>query len=104
MNETEKLAELRSLQARVDAVRRELGISSPGQILSLSPLGTDSNVVVVEANGFGGATTSIVEGNYPVDYVTKFEKFFASEKDAGAAAEELSFRRAAPGDILGTPA
>jgi hypothetical protein len=104
MNKTEKLAELRSLQTNADSIRQELGISQPGKILFLSSLGSDNDVVVVEADGFGGATTSVVEGNYPIDYVTKFERFLPSEQDAEAAAEELSFEGAAPMAVLGTPA
>jgi hypothetical protein len=92
MNRIEKLAELRELQSRADAIRREIGISSPGTVIFFARRGpcTDDEIVV-EADGFGGATTSIVEGNYPVDSVTKFEKTFQGEKEALAAAEELSF-------------
>jgi hypothetical protein len=105
MNTNEKLAELRDLQSRTDAIRRDLGISAPGTVIFLAPRGpgTDDQVVV-EADGLGGATTSIVEGNYPLDSVIKFEKTFPSEKDAQAAAEELSFQQIAPNQVLGAPA
>src|SRR6267378_339141 len=91
MNTNEKLAKLRNLQSRADVIRRELGISPPGTVTFLASRfpGSDDEVVV-QADGFGGATTSIVEGNYPVDCVTKFERSFPSEKEAQAAAEEIS--------------
>jgi hypothetical protein len=57
-------------------------------------------MVGVEAEGFGGATTSVVAGNHPADYVTKFERFFPSEIEAESAAEELARHRASPREIL----
>ncbi len=84
------LEELRRLQSQVETLRRDLGISAPGTVLYSSSLRiTDDDVVVVEADGFGGATTSIVEGNYPVDYITKAEKWFASEEEAINAADDV---------------
>ena len=105
MNKTEKLAELRNLQARADAIREELEFSPPGKVTFMAAVKhSPDDAVVVETDGFGGATTSVVEGNYPIDYLTSFEKYFPSEKDAEAAAEELSFHGAATSEILGTPA
>ena len=69
-------------------------MSQPGEILyqaSRDCIGND--LIIVEANGFGGATTSIVEGNYPIDYYTKFEKSFATEQEAELAAEQLTTER-----------
>src|SRR5438132_1328601 len=104
MNMQEKLAELRYLQSKIDAVRRELGISQPGTVTFLAPRGSwGDDKVVVEADGLGGARTIIVEGNYPVDCITKFERSFPSEKSAQAAAEELSFQGATPSRVLGAP-
>jgi hypothetical protein len=101
MNSTEKLAELGSLQARADALRKELGFNPPGEITYQAELdvASDDKVVVV-ADGFGGATTSVVAGNYPVDYITKFEKTFPSASEAESAAEELACSRARPSQIL----
>jgi len=105
MNNTEKLAELRSLQARANTIRRELECSPPGEITYLAPLDvTSDDTVVVEADGFGGATTSVVEGNYPVDYIIKFQKFFPAESEAESAAEELACHRASPRQVLAAPA
>jgi hypothetical protein len=105
MNSTEILAELRSLQARADAIRQQLELNPPGKVTYLAPLDVGSDdTVVVEADGFGGATTSVVDGNYPVDYVVKFEKFFPSESEAERAAEELACHRARASRVLATSA
>jgi hypothetical protein len=101
MNETEKLAELRRLQTKADSIRRELGISSPGEILYRADLDMISDaIVLVEADGFGGATTRIVEGNYPLDHCTKFEKFFPTESEADMAAEQIVSYSRSPHQIL----
>jgi hypothetical protein len=105
MRTTEKLQELKTLQARMDALRRDLGISAPGEITYQAALDvTSDDTVVVVADGFGTATTSIVEGNCPVDYTTKFERFFASESEAESAAEQLASHRGNPRQILAAPA
>ena len=46
-------------------------------------------MVVVEADGFGHATTSVVEGDYPFDYFTTFAKTFETEEDAENAAQAI---------------
>jgi hypothetical protein len=100
MDRAEKLAELRSLQARIDAIRKELEFAPPGKVIYWAPLGICADdTVVVEADGFGGATTSVVEGNYPVDYLAKFEKFFPRESEALSAAEEIDRDGASPREI-----
>ena len=99
-----KLAELRGLQSRADALRTELGCSRRGEVTFFAPRdGIGDDIVVVEADGLGGATTSVVEGNYPVDYLTKFERFFPSQKQAEAAAEDIAFNGVSPSDILREP-
>lgn len=105
MKTNQKLGELKTLQIKVDTHRAELGISSPGEVTFLAhrdALGND--MVIVEADGFGGATTRIAEGNYPVDYVTRFERFFESEQEAEEAAEKIAFNGISPRGILGAPA
>jgi len=105
MNTNEKLADLRNLQAKADAIREELGIRPPGSVTFLADRdAADDDLVVVEADGFGGATTMVVEGNYPVDYVTKFEKSFPSEHEAEAAAGDVTFKGILPSQVLRPPA
>ena len=87
MDTTNRIKELRQLQAQVDALRTELAFSPPGVIWMED---RSNGMIVVEANGFGGATVSIVEGNYPVDYCTTFEKCYSSEKDAEYAAVAMA--------------
>lgn len=102
MTTSAKLAELRNLQSRADTLRRELGISRPGEVTFLASCNeVGDDIVVVEADGLGGATTSVVDGNYPVDYVTKFERSFPSEREAEAAAEDIAFNAISPIAILG---
>lgn len=45
--------------------------------------------IVVEADGLGGAKLLVVDGNYPIDYLTKSEKVFGTEDAACEAAEKL---------------
>ena len=105
MNTTGKLTELKNLQAKADAIRNALECSPPGEVTYLTALDvTSDDTVVVEADGFGGATTSVVEGNYPVDYIIKFQKFFPTEREAESAAEELACHRANPRHVLAAPA
>jgi hypothetical protein len=105
MNTRQKLKKLRRLQRGVDALRQELRISRPGEVIYEADLDvTSDDTVVVEADGFGGATTSIVRGNYPVDYSTRFEKFFKTETEAETAAEELASHRGTPRQVLATTA
>ena len=98
---TDKYAKLKELQTELDAIRRELGISAPGSVLYLSPLNaTDDKSVVVEADGLGGATVSVVEGNYPIDFFAHHEKEFASEDAALDAAEKIVEEDASPAEVL----
>jgi hypothetical protein len=85
------IADLKQLQNKADALRKSLGISRPGEITFLAARdGSDDEVVVVVADGVGGATTRIVIGNYPLDYNVEFEKAFSTERSAEAAAEKLA--------------
>jgi|SRR5271166_363639 len=88
---TKKLVELRRLQTEADAIRKELGIRPPGAILYQSWLSAvDEEMIIVEADGFGHATTRVVEGDYPMDYHTTFEKTFETEQGAERAADEIA--------------
>ena len=102
MNTCAKLVELTALQKRADSLRKELGISGPGEVIFLAPCdGLSDDVVIVEADGLGGATTSVVLGNYPVDYNVRFERHFPNERDATAAAEDVAFNGISPSRVLG---
>lgn len=81
--------ELIALDAQLGSFRTKFGISAPGTILYSSSLSSsDDETLLVEADGFGGATMHVVEGNYPFDYLTQFAQFFEAEIAAVAAAEE----------------
>jgi hypothetical protein len=85
-----KLAALKLLQAQVDEMRSQLRISAPNEVVYFAPLkGSSEESVVIEADGFGGAELSIVEGNFPIDFVARVQKKFRSETRAVAAAEKL---------------
>ena len=84
-----KLAKLKVLQAQIDELRQQLRISSPKEIVFLGPMKFGNESVVIEADGFGGAHLSIVEGNYPIDFVLRVEKAYRSEARAVAAAQRL---------------
>ena len=101
MRTRQKLNKLRRLQRDADAIRQELGIGSCGEITYQAELDvTSDDTVLVEADGYGGATTRIVEGNFPVDYSIKFEKAFRSESEAEAAAEEIASHKRTPRQVL----
>jgi hypothetical protein len=94
IGETERKA-IEFLQEELDQLRKRAGISDRGCVLYRADLSYgDDDVVIVEADGFGGATLRVVEGNWPVDYFTHEEQEFATESDAVNAAE-LRCRRAA---------
>lgn len=102
MNKAERRAELKDIQHEADAIRAELGISPPGAILYLAPPDLLSDdTMVVEADGFGGATTRVVEGNFPVDYCAKYEKSFETEREAEQAAQQIADGKQSPALVLG---
>jgi len=104
MKRDEKLADLRNLEKKAAAIRKELAISPPGMVIFSAQwdAGGDESVIV-EADGFGGATTRIVAGNYPVDFISKFDRFFISEEEAITAAERVAFEGASPDKVLALP-
>jgi len=86
---------LKRLQAESEGIRRRLRISSPNSIVFRAPIDpVDEEEVVVEADGFGGATLSVVEGNYPIDFLCLRETRFRTERAAIQAAEGLINRPA----------
>jgi hypothetical protein len=79
-----------NLQNQLDELRERLKVSERGEILYRSDLSYgDYEVVMVEADGFGGGVLRVVEGNYPVDYLTRDERVFSTEAEAARAAEIL---------------
>lgn len=90
MSAEEMLARLREIQTEADEIRLKLCIGAPSEVLFLASLNSmDEDIVVVEADGFGGATTRIVEGNYPLDCTEHSEEEFPTEAAALAAAAAL---------------
>ena|ERR1700675_3506271 len=78
------------LQSQLDDLRLRLKIGDRGEVLFRADLSYgDDEIIIVEADGFGGAVLRVIEGNYPVDYITREERGFSSEEDAEAAAETL---------------
>jgi hypothetical protein len=74
---------LTRLQSQLDDLRKSLKISERGKILFQAQLSYgDDEVVLVEADGFGGGILRVVEVNYPVDYLTHEERIFATEDEA----------------------
>lgn len=85
-----QLEAITSLQENLDSLRRQLGVADRGVILYRSePSYADDEFIVVEADGFGGATMRRGEGNYPTDFLTFQELEFATEFDAVRAAKNL---------------
>jgi len=87
MKRTRKLRKLTDLERQAQKLRDDLKISPANEVLFRAPQGTWSdNDIVVEAGGQGDATLLVVEGNYPIDYLIKSERHFASEAEACEAA------------------
>ena len=100
MNRKDKLIRLRRLQAEVDKIREDLGVSKPNEVLYLASLESDEEVIVV-ADGFGAATASLVGGNYPIDFFTRYEKEFVSEAAALRAAQKVLDGQVSSAQVLG---
>jgi len=76
------------LQTELDSLRKQLRISERGQVLYRYDASyCDEEIILIEADGFGGAVLRIVEGNYPTDFLTREEQFFQTEDEAVKAAE-----------------
>ncbi len=90
MSDGETLARLKHLHAESERIRERLHISSPNSVIfraAMNPV--DDEEVVVEADGLGGAKLCVIEGNYPIDFVSLRETKFATEADAIIAAEQM---------------
>jgi hypothetical protein len=91
MNKIQQLRKLAKLERQSQKIREDLKISRPNEVLYRAPQSTWSdNDIVVEAGGQGDARLLIVEGNYPIDYLIKSARLFASEDEACEAADELT--------------
>ncbi|MFN2499767.1 MAG: hypothetical protein ABR557_11840 [Pyrinomonadaceae bacterium] len=80
-------AHLRRLQGQIDELRSQLRFSGRGEVIYLASRNADNEIVIVEADGFGGAVTKVVEGNYPLDFFIRHEKSFSNESTAIEAAQ-----------------
>lgn len=82
-------------------MRLQLGFHAPGALLYRELLDIyGGSSIVVEADGFGGASTSVVQGDFPVDFLARYTKKFDSEKAATRAAEAVATRHTPPEGIL----
>jgi hypothetical protein len=91
MRRTDQLRKLKAGQKTVDALRSQLCISEPNEVLYRSALDAMSTKeVIVEADGTGGAKLLVVDGNYPIDYSIFREQRFPTEEDACEMAEKLA--------------
>jgi len=81
MNRDEALERLHVIDEEAKKLRESLKISGVGENIWHSDT-MDDDEWIVEADGYGKATFSIVEGNYPNDYLTKFHLEFSSEGNA----------------------
>ena len=101
MTRPSKRSKLRRLTKETEVLRRELGVSAPNTLLYRKRRSAlKSPVVLVEADGIGGAWTSMIEGNYPFDYLVLYEKHFRQEVAAIRAASDVVELNADPELIL----
>ena len=73
--------ELRLLDEKAHALRKELGFSDPGEVIWQANVDIDE-VMVVVADGHGRASLLRASGNYPLDYLLKEQRDFDSEDAA----------------------
>ena len=93
-----KVTTIAAKKARMLALNRELihlrsdnEFSVPGEVLFASPTdSTPNGLVVVTADGLGGAATNIVAGNYPLDFQTLSSRHFATESRAMKMANRMA--------------
>jgi len=78
---------LRRLDDEAQNIRKGLGLSQPGEVIWQADIEFRELLVVV-ADGYGGASQLHVAGNYPVDYLLHEKVDFCSEEAACAAAEK----------------
>lgn len=101
MTRLNKYFKLMCLTEEAGALRKELGVSAPNALLYRKRRSVlEQPVVVVEADGVGGAWTSIVEGDYPFDYLALYEKHFRREAEAVRAAKDVAEMDADPETVL----
>jgi len=81
--------EIRRLERRLKRLRLRLKISDRNAVIALYDGDLDERIAV-EADGLGGARVVRAEGNYPVDYSTRDERFFRNGDTASRAAHCLS--------------
>lgn len=90
MTKSKVIALVECLERRTEDLRTRIGISKRGEMIFHAPLSMwSSKDVAVEADGKGGASLIVVEGNYPVDYLVHSERRFTSEHEACEVAEEM---------------
>ncbi len=78
------------LETQLAAIRTRLDISPPRTVLFQEGLSyADTEIVIVEADGFGGALLLVVDGNYPLDFVVSRQRDFSTESEALEFADEL---------------
>jgi len=65
-------------------------VSYPGEVIFRASYNIfPDEDLVVEADGAGGATLLVVQGNYPIDYLVKAQHEFDSEEEACEKADQM---------------
>ncbi len=102
MKTNNSVVRLKQLQSRLDRMRDKLKINAPNAVLYQALLDDGcEELVVVEADGFGGATASVVEGNYPLEFNIKNTRKFRREQAAINAAMQIVEESVEPSAVLG---
>ncbi len=95
-----QLDRLRALDREAGALREKLRLNYRGEVVFMADIYVaDSDRAVVVADGYGKATVSVIDGNYPVDYLTKHSKACDSVRDACVIAEALQANFLEPADL-----
>jgi hypothetical protein len=93
--------ELILLDRRANVLRFNLGFSVPNRQLYRAEVSASAGrILLVEADGLGGAWASMIGGNHPFDYQLYYERYFDTELEAVRAAKDIAELEADPEIVL----
>lgn len=102
MTREQKIQELRVLAAKMEAIRKDLKIGDPDQVLLQTDFGDDSALVVV-SDGFGAAILALLDPNADSPELGVIEKLYSTEAEAYEVSRRLTEGEITLEDVFGEP-